>query len=115
RDLVDYRNIGFKLFQNRILDDFGVDHLLQLELVHRQYADHLHESRGQDLLLRNLKIKSVLKKDHLVPVSISYSNLSDADFRASTNSSVLPGCNFRHLATYCKFPATHTREKLSPR
>ena len=42
------------LFQNRILDDLLGDHLLQFQPVELKDGDHLHQARGQNLLLRDL-------------------------------------------------------------
>jgi hypothetical protein len=50
-DLIEERNILFNFFKNGILGDFSVDHLLQLELIQRQDADHLHEARREYLTL----------------------------------------------------------------
>ena len=41
----------FNLFQHGIFIDLGVDHLLQLKLVQREHADHLHQAGGQYLAL----------------------------------------------------------------
>ena len=46
-----------KLLQHRILDDLLVDHLAQFEPVQRQHADHLHQARRQNLLLRHPEIQ----------------------------------------------------------
>ena len=53
--VVDEGNALFQLLQHRILNDFGVDQLFQLQLVERQHADHLHQARRQNLPLRNLQ------------------------------------------------------------
>ena len=50
----DCRLLNF--FQHRILHHLGVDHLLKLELVQRQHADHLHQSGCQHLALRDFEI-----------------------------------------------------------
>ena len=50
------RNLIFRverLFQNRIVDDLLIDHLLQLKPVQVKYGHHLNQSRRQDLLLRD--------------------------------------------------------------
>ena len=39
--------------ENGIGHDLLIDHLPQLETVQRQHADHLHEARRQNLLLRH--------------------------------------------------------------
>jgi hypothetical protein len=41
-----------------------VDHLPQLQPVQRQHADHLHETRREDLLLRDAKIQFGCKPVH---------------------------------------------------
>ena len=46
------RNGIFELFENRVLDHLGVDHVLELKLVEREDRDHLHQARGEDLALR---------------------------------------------------------------
>ena len=46
------------LFQNRIFDDFLGDHLLQLQPVELENGDHLHQARGENLLLCDLKLQS---------------------------------------------------------
>ena len=40
-------------FENGIRHDLLIDHFPQLETVQRQHADHLHEPRRQNLLLRH--------------------------------------------------------------
>ena len=55
RDIVEQRNVLFHLFENGILGDLGLDHFLQLQLVQRQHADHLHQPGRQDLTLRDLQ------------------------------------------------------------
>ena len=60
-DVVEQRNILFHLFEDGILGDLGVDHLLQLKLVQRQHADHLHEARRQYLPLRYFQAQLGLK------------------------------------------------------
>src|ERR1700734_828721 len=52
------------LLENRVFDHLRVDHLLEFELVERQHAHHLHESRREDLTLRHLEIQSWLQKRH---------------------------------------------------
>src|ERR1700733_8297870 len=54
-DVIDEGNALFQLFQHRVLNDLGVDQLLQLQLVERQHTDHLHQARRQYLTLRNLQ------------------------------------------------------------
>ena len=60
-NLVEQRNAGFEFLQNRVFNDLRIDHLSELELVQRKHADHLHEPRREDLLLRDLEIEFVLK------------------------------------------------------
>ena len=50
-DFVDQRDGLFELFENRVLDHLGVDHVLEFELVEREDGDHLHQARGEDLAL----------------------------------------------------------------
>ena len=52
RDLFGRLVGGF--FQNRVLDDLLGDHLLQFQPVKLEDGDHLHQARGQNLLLRDL-------------------------------------------------------------
>ena len=51
-DIVEHRNGVFQLFQHRVFDHLGIDHVLELELVEREYGHHLHEARRQNLPLR---------------------------------------------------------------
>jgi hypothetical protein len=53
-DFVDQRDGFFELFENRILDHLGVDHVLELKLVEREDGDHLDQTRGKDLALGEL-------------------------------------------------------------
>ena len=48
---VDQRDGFFELFENRVLDHLGVDHVLELKLVEREDGDHLHEAGREDLAL----------------------------------------------------------------
>jgi len=59
-NVVNQRNRVFELLENRILDHLGIDHVLELELVEREHADHLHQARGKDLPLRDLETQFVL-------------------------------------------------------
>ncbi len=63
-DVVEEGNGLVHLLQNRVLGDLRLDHLLQLQLVQRQNADHLHQSRRQNLALRDLETEFWLKKYH---------------------------------------------------
>ena len=49
---VDERDGFFELFENRVLDHLGVDHVFELKLIEREDRDHLHQTRGKDLALR---------------------------------------------------------------
>ena len=51
-DNVEHGNGWIKFLQDRVLDHLGVDHLLELKLVERQHAHHLHQPRSEYLLLR---------------------------------------------------------------
>ena len=64
RDIVEQRNVLFQLLENGILGDLGLDHLLQLQLVQGEHADHLHQPGRQDLALCDLKAEFWLKKYH---------------------------------------------------
>src|SRR6185437_4157422 len=55
--LVQQGNRGIHLLQDRVLHDLGIDHVLELKLVERKHADHLHQARRQDLLLRDLQVQ----------------------------------------------------------
>ena len=46
--------------QNRIFHHLFGDHVLQLKLIKRKHADHLHQSWGEDLALRDLKVQLCL-------------------------------------------------------
>ena len=50
-DVVEQRDILLDLLEDGVLGDLGVDHFLQLKLVERQDADHLHEAGRQYLAL----------------------------------------------------------------
>ena len=56
--IVRNRVVLAQLFQHRVGDHLLVDHLAQFELVEREDADHLHQARRQDLLLRHLEIQA---------------------------------------------------------
>src|SRR5512133_2416987 len=60
-DVVDERNRIFQLFQNRVLHHLAIDHVLELKLVERKDADHLHEARRKYLPLRYFEAQSVLQ------------------------------------------------------
>jgi hypothetical protein len=64
-NVIEHRHRIFKLFQHRVLDHLGIDHVLQLKLVEREYGHHLHETRRQNLPLRQLDVQFVLKKQRL--------------------------------------------------
>jgi hypothetical protein len=54
---------GFlKLFQNGVLDHLRVDHVLQLELVQREHADHLNQPGRKHLALGDLEVQFWLKQ-----------------------------------------------------
>ncbi len=63
-NFVEQRNRFFQLFENRVFDHLGVDHVLELKLVEREDRDHLHQARGEDLALRELDAKFVLQQNH---------------------------------------------------
>ena len=50
-DIVDQGDGIFELFEDRILDHLGVDHVLELKFIEREDGDHLHQTRGEDLAL----------------------------------------------------------------
>ena len=64
RDFIQHRNGLVNLFQNRVLHHLRIDHLLQLELVERQNAHHLHQAWSQDLALRDFQAHSGLEQRH---------------------------------------------------
>ena len=66
-DIIEQRNGIFQLFEHRVLDHLGIDHVLELELVEREHGDHLHETRRQNLSLGQLDVQLVLKKHHFSP------------------------------------------------
>ena len=49
--IVDEGDCIFQFLQNRILNHFLSNHVLELKLVEREDADHLHEARCEDLPL----------------------------------------------------------------
>ena len=55
RHLVQHGNRFVNLFQDGIFHHLGIDHLLQLELIERKNAHHLHQARRQDLALCDLQ------------------------------------------------------------
>src|SRR5581483_6535153 len=63
-DVVDEGNVFVQFFEDRVLNHLLVDHFLELHLVERKDADHLHQTRGEDLFLRDLEIESWLEKNH---------------------------------------------------
>ena len=69
-DIIEQRNGVFQLFQHRVLDHLGIDHVLELELVEREHRHHLHETRRQNLPLRQLDVQFVLKQHHFSPKNI---------------------------------------------
>jgi hypothetical protein len=62
--VVEEGNALLDLIEDRILRHLGLDHLLQLQLIQRQHADHLHEARGQYLSLSHFEAQLGLKKCH---------------------------------------------------
>ena len=54
-NLIQHRNCFVNLFKDRIFHHLGIDHLLELELVQRKYAHHLHQARRQHLTLGHLQ------------------------------------------------------------
>ena len=44
-------------FQDRVLNHLLIDHFPKFQPVQRQHADHLHQARRQNLLLRHLQIE----------------------------------------------------------
>ncbi len=51
-------------FQDRIVDDLLVDHLLQFQTVQLQHRHHLDQAWREDLLLRDLQLESWRKQAH---------------------------------------------------
>ncbi len=62
--IVEQGNVFFELLEHRILDDLGVDHLLQLELVQGEHAHHLHQARCEYLPLSDFQAQSWLQQCH---------------------------------------------------
>src|SRR5690242_20214840 len=62
--VVEQRNAFLDFIEDWVLCHLRLDHLLQLELVQRQYADHLHKARGQNLALSHFEAQLRLKKRH---------------------------------------------------
>ncbi len=77
-DVIEQRDGIFKFFQHRVLDHLGIDHVLELELVEREHGDHLHETRRQNLPLRQLDVQFVLKKQRF-----SLKNVPGSQFSAN--------------------------------
>ena len=50
--------------QHRVLHQLLLDHLAQLEAVELEQADHLHQARGEDLLLRHLELEFGIEAAH---------------------------------------------------
>ena len=62
RDLV----AGFKAFlEHRILRHLRIDHVLQFQPIKLEDRDHLNQTRGKDLLLRNPQLQSGREQTHL--------------------------------------------------
>ena len=55
RNLIQHWNRLVNLFQDGIFNHLGIDHLLELELVERKHAHHLHQAWSQDLALCDLQ------------------------------------------------------------
>ena len=53
-----------RLFEDRVLDDLLVDHLLQFKAVELKDRDHLDQARRQNLLLRDFQLQSGRKHTH---------------------------------------------------
>ncbi len=64
RHLIQHRNRFVNLFQDGVFHHLGIDHLLQLELVERKNAHHLHQARRQDLALCHLQVQFGLQQRH---------------------------------------------------
>ena len=62
--VVEQGNALLNLFEDRVLRHLRLDHLLQLKLIQRQHADHLHEARGQYLALSHFEAQLGLEKRH---------------------------------------------------
>src|SRR5208283_2003542 len=60
-DFVEQRNSVLELFEDRVLDHLGVDHVLELQLVERKDGNHLHQAGREDLALRKLNAEFVLQ------------------------------------------------------
>ena len=58
-------------FENRVLGDLRLNHVLKLQTVQLQQADHLHQSRCQDLLLLNPHLQSGGEGAHVSPSILS--------------------------------------------
>jgi hypothetical protein len=56
--------ISVPLLQHRVLNQFLLDHVGELELVQREQVHHLDEARGEYLFLLNLKVQFVFEKSH---------------------------------------------------
>src|SRR5581483_4390276 len=52
--IVQQWNGVFQFLKVRVLYHLGIDHVLELKLIERKHTDHLYQSWGQDLSLRNL-------------------------------------------------------------
>ncbi len=61
---IQHRNRFVDLFQDGVFHHLSIDHLLQLELVQRQNADHLHQAWREDLALSDLQVQFGLQKRH---------------------------------------------------
>ena len=52
-NVVNQGNGIFEFLKDGVLHHLGRDHIFELELIERKDADHLHQARGQNLLLRD--------------------------------------------------------------
>ena len=55
--IVDEGDGIFQFLENRILNHFLSNHVLELKLVKRENADHLHKARRKDLALGDSQLK----------------------------------------------------------
>jgi len=64
--VIEQRNRVLEFFEDRVLDHFGRNHVLKLELVQREHGDHLDKARRQDLPLRQSDVQLVLQQHHTI-------------------------------------------------
>ena len=121
RHIVDQRYGRIQFLEDRVLDHLGVDHVLELNLIESQNADHLHQTRCEDLLLADLKTELVLKKYHCDPLPLTFRRASNPGMRRQMpHSSLKPARSFpldrrASLPDRCRVPQVFLPGRSFPR